>query len=112
MKTGNWRKIQQQTGSRDFYVNRMWEIVTNTGSCFKKFRSTTLSTTYKDNREYEHDCCQGDFRNIKLGCLGLKDNGRGYVGWAGGYIEIDGNRYCEGRFARIEKRITIENGKK
>ena len=56
---------------------------------------TQGSVQYASLKTYNHECCQDNFWDIKLSCRGVYRADwqiTGYVGWSGGYIEIDGKR--------------------
>ena len=66
------------------------------------------------HKVYNHECCQDNFWDIKLSCRGVYRADwqiTGYVGWSGGYIEIDGKRYCEGEFEYETHTITVETAR-
>ena len=49
----------------------------------------TSQQTYGDNKDYEENCCQ-DPGVYTLNCKSSNGNG-----WHGGYIEINGEKYCD-----------------
>ena len=58
------------------------EISWNIGSC-------QSNAVYDDNAEYTQRCC------LKPGTYNLECRDSAGDGWNGGYIEVNGNKYCD-----------------
>ena len=65
------------------------------GSCLS-------STTYESNRVYNQVCCMPN-GNYELTCKDSYGDG-----WHGGYLTIDGNRYCESFRSGFENKESVQ----
>ena len=68
------------------------EVSWNFGSCSSTQR-------YTDNKQYTERCClaPGEYTLICNDWLWLANGSEGYggSGWSGGFMEIQGNKYCD-----------------
>ena len=61
------------------------------------------SQEYGDNSEYTQECCQQP-GTYELEC---KDTSTYKDGWHGGYIEIQGQKYCDDSWSGSEKKDQV-----
>ena len=74
------------------------------------FGSCTSNGTYEGNQEYTQECCLSGGKNDNLTMSGLElicKTSKG-DGWHGGYIEIQGNRYCEDFRTGSEQKMLLD----
>ena len=83
--------------TKDYGFEISWEF----GNC------NSYSQTYQSDRIYDNiQCCQ-PLGNYILLCQDSYGDG-----WNGGYIEIDGDKYCDDFTSgkRLSKEVTISSG--
>ena len=83
--------LQIQTTTKTYGSDNSWSL----GPC-------TSNRSYGNNQVYEQNCCMSN-GNYSLTC---KDSYKD--GWHGGYIEIEGNRYCESFRSGHEKKVMVQ----
>ena len=78
--------------------NGGYEISWNLDSCRSIQR-------YENHKEYHEKCCL-EYGKYELSCNDLKEDG-----WEGGYIEINGTKYCNvlKQFATRKETLVIGN---